>query len=197
MFKNAKRCEPYKARVDEDYLIPTTLDIMKALFLMSCQISWMLNLVANLPHHGCVLQFHGNWRPSCQNCGWICLDQKQNWSFRHFEGHETSGSPPKKKTFGEVVGLLAYRAVPRDDEAEQSSIGQTQTWELEWRTSSPWMCIQELAGTSWKKNVRMVYIHTTNIQVNIHIILYMYICIYTYYSVYVYITYIYIYHHTL
>ena len=96
MFKNAKRCEPYKARVDEDYLIPTTLDIMKALFLMSCQISWMLNLVANLPHHGCVLQFHGNWRPSCQNCGWICLDQKQNWSFRHFEGHETSGSPPKK-----------------------------------------------------------------------------------------------------
>ena len=57
MFKNAKRCEPYKARVDEDYLIPTTLDIMKALFLMSCQISWMLNLVANLPHHGCVLQF--------------------------------------------------------------------------------------------------------------------------------------------
>lgn len=97
MFKNAKRCEPYKARVDEDYLIPTTLDIMKALFLMSCQISWMLNLVANLPHHGCVLQFHGNWRPSCQNCGWICLDQKQNWSFRHFEGHETSGSPPKKK----------------------------------------------------------------------------------------------------
>jgi hypothetical protein len=55
---------------------------------------------------------------------------------------------PKKKTFGEGVGLLAYRAVPRDDEAEQSSIGQTQTWELEWRTSSPWMCIQELAGTS-------------------------------------------------